>query len=435
MQERHLPMPDAKSPVSKVTMLLGTAGRVVISLISMTTGAAAHVKWFVTCNVADQPIPLEAVFTPILGVLLIVFVTIFYIACQVELTPIGATVSGILNRLTDTINKRASDLLRAATAVSFALLWANGSVILTPELKGNAAWLSAIQVLIPIYLFGRATLPAAGAGILVLYGYSVAVYGVFHLLDYPVFPGLATYFVLSVSQRPALLRWRLDCLRWTVALSLLWPSMEKFVFPSWIAPIAAEHPELTLGFDVSTFITAAGVVEFGLAFALFWTPMVRRLAALVLALILTSATLDFGRIDGIGHMLIIVILVVVIADPGEKPVYCAQVLAPLTSAVVLPAFIFLYSGAHSLYYGKSQTGLILFVSGVALLALILAYLNGLFAFLTKLSASLSQRLAEVADQLIAVNSNSIRRNKTDGLVNRASRDLRDVSPICLLEFH
>jgi len=435
MQERHLPMPDAKSPVSKVMMRLGTAGGIVINLISMTTGASAHVKWFVACNVSDTPIPLRAVFTPVFGLLVTIFVAVFYIACQVELTPIGVTISGVLNRLTDAVNRRASDLLRAATAVSFALLWANGTVILTPELKGNASWLSAIQVLIPIYLFGRATLPAAAAGILVLYGYSITVYGVFHLLDYPVFPGLAVYFALSLSQRPAVLRWRLDCLRWTVALSLLWPSMEKFVFPSWIAPIAAEHPELTLGIDVSTFITAAGVVEFGLAFALFWTPLVRRLAALALALILVSATFDFGRIDGIGHMLIIVILLVVVADPGEKPLYCCQVLAPLTSVVALLAFICVYSGAHSLYYDKSHTGVLLFASGIALLAFILAYLNGLVAYLNRLSAALSQRMADVADRLIAMSSNSSRRTKVDGLVNRASRDLRDVSPICLLEFH
>ena len=42
-------------------------------------------------------------------------------------------------------------------------------------------------------------------------------------------------------------------------------------YPAWVAAIAVNHPELTLGFDVSTVVTAAGIVEFGLAFALLWT--------------------------------------------------------------------------------------------------------------------------------------------------------------------
>ena len=42
-------------------------------------------------------------------------------------------------------------------------------------------------------------------------------------------------------------------------------------YPAWVAAIAVDHPELTLDFDVSTVVTAAGIVEFGLAFALLWT--------------------------------------------------------------------------------------------------------------------------------------------------------------------
>src|SRR4029078_12455556 len=107
-------------------------------------------------------------------------------------------------------------------------------------------WISAIQLLIPLFLVARATLPAAGAGILVLYGYGAATYGLFHMLDYPVFLGLGIWFATSVSHNSRIVVFRSDFLRWTVAMSLLWPSMEKFVYPAWVAPIAIEHPELTL---------------------------------------------------------------------------------------------------------------------------------------------------------------------------------------------
>jgi hypothetical protein len=50
-------------------------------------------------------------------------------------------------------------------------------------------------------------------------------------------------------------------LRWTVAFSLTWPSIEKLLYPGWVAQILAEHPELGLAFDAATVITGAGVVE------------------------------------------------------------------------------------------------------------------------------------------------------------------------------
>jgi hypothetical protein len=264
------------------------------------------------------------------------------------------------------LHRRTDELLRAVAAVSFALLWADGGLILTPELKADDPKLSVIQLLIPLYLFERATLPAAGAGILVLYGYGAVTYGLFHMLDYPIFIGLGVYFILSISQTSKLLAFRLNLLRWTVALSLLWPSMEKFVYPAWVAPIALTHPELTLGFDVSTVVTAAGVVEFGLAFALFWTPLVRRLAALAFITLLTAATFDFGKVDGVGHLLVIAVLLVVLADPGRQHPGCRPMVAPLVSSAAWLATILLYTGGHALYY-RSQSSALLSLAGSAVL--------------------------------------------------------------------
>jgi hypothetical protein len=339
----------------------------VINAIPMATAASAHVKWFVTCDASNDPLPLRAVFTTTFWLFSALFVTLFYIVCAIEETALGAFLSRLLDRWTEPLHKRTDALLRAVTAVSFALLWADGSVILTPELKGNSIWLSAIQVLVPIYLVGRATLPAAAAGILVLYGYGAATYGLFHMLDYPFFLGLAAYFVLSVLQNGRLRALRFDCLRWTVALSLMWPSMEKFLYPGWIAPIVTAHPELTLGFDVGTVITAAGVVEFGLSFALFWTPLIRRLAAAGLALLLFAATFDFGKMDGIGHLMIITILLLVFADPGRKQAIRRSAVAPLVSGMTLLAVIFFYAGSHTLYYGAPPAALVPLASGAALL--------------------------------------------------------------------
>src|SRR5262249_27459392 len=135
------------------------------------------------------------------------------------------------------------------------------------------------------------------------------------------------------------------------------------------------HPELTLGFDVITVVSAAGVVESGLSFALFWTPLVRRVAALVFILLLTAATFDFGKVDGIGHLMIITILLVVFASPTGAPERCRPILAPLVASIAVPAIIFLYTGGHALYYGSNNASAAPFMIGVALLALIYFCLN------------------------------------------------------------
>jgi hypothetical protein len=142
-------------------------------------------------------------------------------------------------------------------------------------------------------------------------------------------------------------------------------------------------------------VTAAGVVEFGLAFALFWTPLVRRLAALVLMLLLVAATFDFGKVDAIGHSMIVIILLVVFANPGGKPEYSRPVLAPVVAAAGLPAAIFLYTGAHTLAYGSKPAALAPLVSGVLLLAFIFVALQGFFATaLLRTMARSLQRLIE-----------------------------------------
>ena len=63
----------------------------------------------------------------------------------------------------------------------------------------------------------------------------------------------------------------------------MWASIEKWAYPEWTFPLFIEHPEMSLNYDVAFFMRAAGVIEFTLAFALLWTPLVRRSAAIVLA--------------------------------------------------------------------------------------------------------------------------------------------------------
>lgn len=62
------------------------------------------------------------------------------------------------------------------------------------------------------------------------------------------------------------------------------------------------------------FIPMAGVAEFTMGFGLIWTPLVRRLSAIALFIIFNAAVYPFGRIDLVGHVLIMAIIAAIAAD-------------------------------------------------------------------------------------------------------------------------
>jgi hypothetical protein len=102
---------------------------------------------------------------------------------------------------------------------------------------------------------------------------------------------------------------------------------------------------------------SAGSVEFALAFAPMWTPLVRRLGALMLTAMFISAVLEFGKIDLIGHTLIVVVLVSIVADSGGKRVVSLRDswLVPVAYAASLVLFLALYYVGHAALFGTSIT--------------------------------------------------------------------------------
>jgi hypothetical protein len=92
------------------------------------------------------------------------------------------------------------------------------------------------------------------------------------------------------------------------------------------------------------------MIEFVLAFGLIWTPLVRRLSALVLTAMFISAIFEFGKIDAIGHSMIIAILIAVIADDSKAPVR-RPIPVPIFYALALGATVTAYYGLHAVVFG------------------------------------------------------------------------------------
>jgi hypothetical protein len=316
--------------------------------------AMAHVKWFCAYDVAGQPRALANVLCADLEFLVGLSVLALMSGCLIEGTELGATMLRSMDRATRWLRENTELMFRAGAAFFFVAIWGMGGVLLTPELVSNSMVVGAIQLGIAAGMLSRRTMPLSGLGIAVLFAIAVWQYGAFHLADYPVFLGVAVYLALTGLQRDLFGARPIDVVRWTAGVTLMWASIEKWAYPEWSFPLLVQHPAMSLGFDPEFFMRAAGAIEFALAFALLWTPLVRRFAAVILAAMFISAVFEFGKVDLIGHTLIVVVLLAIVADDSRKGALVRYPwLAPVGYATALTATLATYYVTHAMLFGTS----------------------------------------------------------------------------------
>jgi hypothetical protein len=316
--------------------------------------ASAHVKWFCAYNVAGQPEGLENVLCPDFEFLTGLSILALMTGSVLEGTPVGFAILRALDRATRLVRDNIETIFRAACAFFFIAIWGAGGILLTPELKTESTLVGAIQLGIAAGMLSRRTMPLSALGIFVLFGIGVWEYGVFHLADYPIFLGVAAYLALVGGQTDFFGTRPIDVLRYTAGVTLMWASIEKWAYPEWSYPLFIQHPEMTFGFTADFFMRAAGAVEFALAFALVWTPLVRRVGAVMLAAMFVSAVAEFGKIDLIGHSLIVVALFGILADDGGQPARVRDSwLLPFGYAAALALFLVTYYAGHAALFGTT----------------------------------------------------------------------------------
>jgi hypothetical protein len=316
--------------------------------------ASAHVKWFCAYDVAGQPEGLGNVLCPDFEMLTGLSILALMTGCVWEGTPVGAAMLRALDRVMRYVRDNIETIFRAGCAFFFISIWGAGGVLLTPELKTDSTVVAAIQLGIAAGMLSRRTMPVSALGIFALFDIGIWNYGAFHLADYPVFLGVAAYLALVGTQTSFFGARPIDVLRWSAGITLMWASIEKWAYPEWSYPLFITHPDMAFGFSPDFFMRAAGAVEFALAFALIWTPLVRRVAAVMLAAMFVSAVPEFGKIDLIGHALIVVALLGIIADDAGKAAQLRHAwLIPVGYATALATVLATYYVAHAELFGTS----------------------------------------------------------------------------------
>jgi hypothetical protein len=292
----------------------------------------------------------------------IVLVLAFFVATvAVEKGPAGLAVTSGLDRISQPLWTRADDFMRVVIGGFFVAIFAVGGVYLTPDLQTPNEWVSWLQLLIAMLVFSRRTMPLAAAGIIGLWVIALRDYDFFHLLDYLALGvGVAGYLVIAANPNGRFYGQRFAVLRWGVAIALMWSSLEKFAYAEWFYPLVEERPFLTFGMPRDTFIPMAGVAEFTMGFGLLWTPLIRRLSAIALIVIFTAAVYPFGRIDLVGHALIMGTLFLIAADPSPSGLKLRGMVPSMGSVPVglLVALVVIagsYWGLHGLFYGGAAS--------------------------------------------------------------------------------
>ncbi|MEE1609654.1 hypothetical protein [Microvirga sp. CF3016] len=350
---------------------LPSIGRAAAGLMSLGAGAVwtlpaqAHVKWFAPYIVDAAPQPISATLTNQWFWTGIGLVLAFFLAAlAVERMALGRAIQVGLDRISTPLWSRSDDFMSSSIGGFFVAIFAVGGIYLTPDLKTDSELISWAQLLIAMCVFSRRTMPIAAAGIIALWVVALREYDLFHLLDYLALGvAVAAYLVMASSNDEKWRARRFLALRWGIAIALMWSSLEKFAYPNWFYPLVEEKPFLTFGMPRDVFIPMAGVAEFTLGFGLLWTPLVRRLSAVSLLLIFFTAVYPFGRIDLVGHALIMAALFLVAADPCREaraitvkvpnalPRFGNLASVPAGLAVALVVLVSGYWGLHGVFYG------------------------------------------------------------------------------------
>ncbi len=324
--------------------------------VACPAAAQAHVKWFTHTNVHDVPCAPYTVLSPIFLIVLAAATLLVFAGFSLDFwvakrfpRRIGSGVGFA------PVEER---LVRAATGAYFIGAADLGLVILTPDLPSLAPWVAIVQFGIAFFLIWRRTCWLAGFGIMLLYADAIARFGMFHLTDYVFIPGLAIYCASLSVPLPRLRAIREPVLVGSLAFSLAWTAIEKFLYPQWTDAVVATHPSIALGVPLDWVVVIAGFVEFTLAFYLVTGRGLLRLGGLGYAAIFVSAMSPFGRLDVFGHLVILAILAVVVlrgATPMQSALHLRGQTMLADSGGVVILYLLSLASFFAMYYAMQRT--------------------------------------------------------------------------------
>lgn len=330
--------------------------------------ADAHVKWFFDYDVTKPPTPIGEVLDGTFVKLFLLSVVGCYLFFLVDRYIYESGYFAEFDQNLKRLDKAAQYIMRAAAGIFFLSLfgwWALGygkSFYLTPELVTNSPVVPWVHLFIAACVVWRRTVFLAGLGVFGLYIAAGFHYGLFHILDYLIFLGIAYLLTLVQSSNRKLLKSGFIVLFACTGLTLIWAAVEKFAYAHWTISVLETRPHMLMGMTPPVFMKVSGFVEFFATFILLGAvSVVGRIIALVLMSVFVLAVFEFGMVDAIGHLMIVAILwVLVVRGPTDArnmlvlPDKSLFTEAYFMTGLYFLAFVMifiLYYGVHHLTFG------------------------------------------------------------------------------------
>ncbi|MBX7147324.1 MAG: hypothetical protein K1X44_08465 [Alphaproteobacteria bacterium] len=324
--------------------------------------AEAHVQWFSEPNMSEKLPSFAHTITIEWIVMAAIISCIVFCAVCVDRFIGRQKYFQHIYLMLNNLKPWLFDMFRIALGFFLISLWILGGIILTPELKTNQNWIPWFQLILALSLIHRKSSFIAGFGIIFLYFYAMNIYGVFNLLNYVIFLGVALFVITCSLDLKKLQKHKYAFLQAGTIFTLMWASIEKFTYMNWYDEILHTHSHIMFGMDPYIFMLTASFFEFSLPFIMLIGNFASRLAALPIMVMFILAVIDFGKIDLIGHSVMIACLVaLVITGPTELtqlfrrkqtrslPIYSGMLVG--AHYALLGIFFILYYVVHYTQYG------------------------------------------------------------------------------------
>lgn len=306
----------------RLRWLLTTFGVLVPSL------AYAHVKWFSQFTYADRPRSLREIASPaFLGLAVLSTVVIGALAYADEWLR-GTALAKRLDAWLETHRGQSMVVLRVGAGATMLMAWQAGT-LLAPELPAVHDALGWAQFAVVLLLLIPQTVPVAGALLGSLWLYAASSFGLFHLLDYAFYPGIAFALAVSRSAKEKTRGLGLPALYLSVGFSLFWVALEKLVYPEWALYVLSQHPGLAMGLTLDFFLVGAAFVELSLGHMLILGLFGRTLALTITVVFLITSSVFGGKLEVMGHTPVHAALIVFLLE-GAGHSYRPPFLAPRT---------------------------------------------------------------------------------------------------------
>jgi uncharacterized membrane protein YphA (DoxX/SURF4 family) len=278
--------------------------------------ALAHVKWFSNYNFQQPPLELtqlnHAYFWGLFVLSLLSLPLLVWLDKVWDKSLVYRRINGFLDRYSDD----GPLIMRVAMGAVLLMSW-QGDSIIAPEIAISAPFWGWFQLLLAFLLLFKETAPITGLGIIFLYFMGISQHGIFHMLDYVVYPAVGLYLIFSHLKNPRLKNLDLPVLYSGLGFSLCWVAFEKMIYPYWGLSVLAKAPALTMGLPHDFFLLSCAFVEFTLGYLLIIC-LLHRPLAVVVTLVFFTTTSFFGKTEVVGHTILHgALLVFIVRGPGH----------------------------------------------------------------------------------------------------------------------